>query len=150
MALLRDGRRCSGLALERFRFGTGTDRCTYAISLLRVNEDGALAPFLTVGDCEAAMDELRQLLGDLDGLSTGDHRAVFYETLDPGFTLQVEADDAGGLKIDAWVDLVRANAASRMLAARGEPQAGLRFRTTMGDIQRFWAEVQDELDRMYS
>ena len=150
MALLRDGRRCSGLALERFRFGSGAGRCTYAISLLRVDDDGALAPFVTVGDNRATVDELRQLLRDLDGLSTGDHRAVFYETLDAGFALQMEADDADGLKIDAWIDLVRANAASRMLAARGEPQAGLRFRTTLADLQRFWAEVQDELDRMYS
>ncbi len=150
MALLRDGRRCSGLALRRFRFGADAQRCTFAISLVRADADGVLGPFFSVEDCPAEVTELRQLVQDLDGLTTGAHRVVFYETLEAGLALQVEADEGGVLDVEVWIDLLRTNAATRVLATRGEPQAGLRFRTTVGDLQRFWAELQDELDRMYS
>ena len=150
MALLRDGRRCSGRAVARFWFQAGAERCTFAVSLVHADADGTLEPFFVVEECPAGVAELRQLVGDLDGLTTGAHRVVFYETLEAGLSMQVEADDGGGLTVEVWVDLLRANAATRVLGTRGQPQAGLRFRTTVGDLQRFWAELQDELDRMYS
>ncbi len=147
MALLEDGRRCTGLVVDRLNSTPAVGRCTYRIALLHAGDQGALAPFLAVRGNPTTVDEVRQLVHDIDGLLDGSSRALFHETLDEGFSFQVE-DEGTGLRIEVWLDLVRLNHASRRLAGKGEPQAGLRFHTTPSALRRFQVDLADDLSRM--
>jgi len=150
VASLRDGRRCVAVELGDLRLDPGTDQCEYRITLLRADGGDELDTVLSVDGNREPVSELRSLCDQLGGLASGDLRAMHFETLEEGFVLQVEQEGDGLLRVEIWMDLVRLDSATRLLAFKGEPQFGLRLLAGPADIGRFWTELQDDLARLYS
>ncbi len=150
MAILRDGRRCVAIELSDLRLDGASDRCAYRVAVLRADGSAQLTPVLAVDGNRETIAELRSLCDQLGGLASGDLRALHFETLEEGFSLRVEQEGDGLLRVRFWMDLVRLDPATRLLAFKGEPQVGVRLLAGPADVGRFWTELQDDLARIYS
>ena len=102
----------------------GVDRVD--LELLRSAEPGVVEPALVAPDTPLSTGDLATLGQQLVALARGELQQLRYSPPGDGLSLSVERDSAG-LRVELWLDALRSGRLTRLRAAPGLQQVGLRF-----------------------